>query len=685
MDTPPRLLPPALLIAPLLLALGALSRATRVQETPSVLWGLLAAAAAVSGALWLVARRRARHGAPWGVTWAPRWPLLGQVCAHSLLYGAWLLYWPAAAGFLPLLGAQLAFAYLLDMALVWRAAPVYKITFGPLPIVMSTNLFLFFTDAYFYWQWPLIAFGFLSREFLKWEREGRRVHIFNPSAITLSVAAVLLIATGQVHVTLAEAISTAHGLNPYGYELIFGVGCVVMWLFGVGFATVSAVVTSLLLGELYFRATGTYRYVDSAIPIGVFLGMNLLFTDPATAPWRRDAKVVYGALYAVCVFALYGALRGLERPPMGDDPSLSVSFFDKLFPVPLLNLLSPRLDALMARLTAWRARGRPVGELLSPSGLRGGRRWAATGVFFALWGSLFALWARPQLRAHPGRDVRVWFRACDETPPEARAPFACANRDRLYRRACDGGDLRACHNLGLSFEVGEGGAQSATLAASLYERACEGGLAVSCSHLGALYFGEAEAAARAGGARGEEGRGWATRAQERLRRACELGAREGCSRLATLLTSPWVSPRRVEEAWGLWERACDASAGERPEPYACLELSQWSLRHPDERRALCAQGAAEACLSLDRSARAEAASPGGGRAQVRGELRAACEGGHAVPCANLGWMLWRGDGGARESEQGARLMRAACEGGLTQACARADEMSAAPAPAPAAL
>jgi TPR repeat protein len=691
MDTStPRPRHPLALITPLLLLFTALLCSPLIPRIPEVVWGAAGALLSVMAALAWVWRKRARAGVPWGVIWAPRWPLLAQVCAHSCLYSAWLIYWPESRAFFPLLVMQLTFAYLLDMALIWREAPIYKITFGPPPIVMSTNLFLFFTAPHFYWQWPLIAFGFISRELLKRTREGRRVHIFNPSAITLSVAAIALISTQQVHITFGEAISKAHALNPYGYELIFVAGCVVSWLFGVGFSVVSAAVTTLLLGQLYFYTTGTYRYLDTAIPIGVFLGMTLLFTDPATAPRRRDAKALCGVLYGVSVFVLYGALRDLERPAIGSDPGLSVSFFDKLLPVPLLNLLAPRLDALMAAVTAWRIRGRSLGDTLSPSQLRG--RWSVGGkaLFIASWAALFAVWVRPQLRAHPGRDIMVWYKACDETPAEERAPFACANRDRLYRGACERGELRSCHNLALSLEVGEGGLKSAPLAAEHYERACAGGLAVSCSHLGALYFAEAEAARGGGGAEASAGQGWVTRAEGSLRRACDLGARDGCSRLATLLTSPWTHPPRVEEAWGLWERACDAPQGEPSEPYACLELSQWSLRAPQERRALCAQGRPEACLSLDRSARAEAAVAGGGRAQVRVELRGACEGGFAVACANLGSMMWRGDGGAQELEQGARLVRAACEGGLQQACARADEMRAslsapalAPTPAPA--
>jgi hypothetical protein len=47
------------------------------------------------------------------------------------------------------------------------------------------------------------------------------------------------------------------------------------------------VLSAWLFGLIYFWATGIYFFYDSYIPIAVFLGMHLLFTDPSTAP-RTD-------------------------------------------------------------------------------------------------------------------------------------------------------------------------------------------------------------------------------------------------------------------------------------------------------------------------------------------------------------------------------------------------------------
>ena len=59
------------------------------------------------------------------------------------------------------------------------------------------------------------------------------------------------------------------------------------FLFGVTTMTMPAVLTTYLFGLCYYALTGTYYFFDSYVPIAVFLGMHLLFTDPSTAP-RTD-------------------------------------------------------------------------------------------------------------------------------------------------------------------------------------------------------------------------------------------------------------------------------------------------------------------------------------------------------------------------------------------------------------
>ncbi len=53
----------------------------------------------------------------------------------------------------------------------------------------------------------------------------------------------------------------------------------------------------------------------------------------------------------------------------------------------------------------------------------------------------------------------------------------------LYHRACEGGEMRGCFNLGRLYEHGDiGGGPSPGDARTYYERACTGGYRAACEH-----------------------------------------------------------------------------------------------------------------------------------------------------------------------------------------------------------
>ena len=98
--------------------------------------------------------------------------------------------------------------------------------------------------------------------------------------------------------------------------------------------TLAAVVSTYAFSLLYFAATGVYFFYDSYIPIAVFLGMHLLFTDPSTAPRTELGRLLFGVLYGLSTVALYVLLDRAGAP----------TFYDKLLQVPLLNLSVIAID-----------------------------------------------------------------------------------------------------------------------------------------------------------------------------------------------------------------------------------------------------------------------------------------------------------------------------------------------------
>ena len=113
------------------------------------------------------------------------------------------------------------------MLLAWSRRRDYILGFGPFPIILSINLFLWFRDDWFYMQFLMIAVGFMGKEYLRWQREGRRVHIFNPSAFALGLFSLVLILTNTTSLTWGQEIASTLTLAPNIYTFLFLIGLVV--------------------------------------------------------------------------------------------------------------------------------------------------------------------------------------------------------------------------------------------------------------------------------------------------------------------------------------------------------------------------------------------------------------------------------------------------------------------------
>ena len=237
-----------------------------------------------------------------------------QACAQGALLLYWGWYWREVYDSAHLLVAQLLFAYAFDILLTWSRRDSYTLGFSPFPVIFSINLFLWFKADWFFLQFLLIAVGFAVKELVRWEKDGRRVHIFNPSSLPLGLFSLGLIVTGTSDITWGQDIATTLNHAPQIYLVIFLVSLPGQWLFGVAAMTMSAVVTMYACGLVYFAATGTYYFIDAYIPIAVFLGMHLLFTDPSTSPRTELGRIIFGMVYALSVVALYAAL-GVFRSP----------------------------------------------------------------------------------------------------------------------------------------------------------------------------------------------------------------------------------------------------------------------------------------------------------------------------------------------------------------------------------
>ena len=377
------------------------------------------------------------------------------------VYAYWGWYWPPVYDFAPLLAGQLVFAYGFDMLLTWSRREAYLLGFGPLPIILSTNLFLWFKDEWFGFQFALIALGFLGKAFIRWNRDGKRVHIFNPSAFTLAVFSVVLLATGTTGLTWGQEIASTLSLGPRIYTVLFVAGLVVMYFFSITAVTASAAAALFGASALYFAVTGVPYFVDSEIPSAVFLGLHLLVTDPSTSPRTPLGRVWFGAGYGLGVVALYALLGMLGWP----------TFYDKLLCVPLLNLAVPAIDRAVGAIGA-----RPILHRLALDGPLGRGNLAHVAVWVAVFGAMTAMGGTDG--RHRGDALPFWEQACAEDRPQA-----CARLLRIEASYCGDNAGWACNELGRHYLTGQLVPVDEGIAFAYFSRACEGRFQAGCVNL----------------------------------------------------------------------------------------------------------------------------------------------------------------------------------------------------------
>ncbi len=400
----------------------------RIGDHPQLRQAFLWSAGALGvwlATLWLTARAGGRR---LQVDLALRPQHYLQAIAHTAIFVYWGVYWEALRDGAPLIAAQIVFAYGLDMLLTWSRRDSHALGFGPFPIIYSTNLFLRFHDDWFAWQFVMVAIGFLAKELIRWNRDGRRVHIFNPSSFPLALFSLGLIATGQTSLTWGYEIATLLILPPQMYLFIFLVALPGQYKFGVTTMTLPAVLTTYAISASYFAFTGTYFFFDSNVPIAVFLGMHLLFTDPSTAPRTELGRILFGVCYGASVVVLHVLLEAMGAP----------TFYDKLLQVPLMNLAVKQFDRVaQASAVRW----------LNPAHIAanaapGRRRFAYTFLWIAAFGAISA--ANGLGDDHPGRTVPFWQAACNEGRVNG-----CRNLARMETRYCNNGAGWACNELGI--------------------------------------------------------------------------------------------------------------------------------------------------------------------------------------------------------------------------------------------
>jgi TPR repeat protein len=381
------------------LALGFCSRA---RTNPHLAWTFVGVAAGLGCWQWVIFRRAGSVASSFAWEFMIQRSHYVQALVQLTIYAYWGLYWRNVYAEVPLILAQVAFLYVFDGLLCWSRGLTWRIGFGPWPIIFSTNLFLWFRDDWFAVQFLMVALGVLGKHFIRWHRDGKLTHIFNPSAFALTVVSLVLLLTRTTDHTWGVDIATTQDIPPHLYTVIFLGGLVVQYFFSVTLMTFSAVIALVLVNFVFFQATGVYFFFNANISTPVFLAAHLLMTDPATTPRSSMGKIAFGCLFGLGVCATYWGLEAFDLP----------NIYQKLLVVPFLNLLTPLLDRLAGM------------SLLGKFG-----RWETwVGLckmnlfYMGCWAALFLVMLRTGYveAPHPGDTLHFWAQAAEEKRPTAK-------------------------------------------------------------------------------------------------------------------------------------------------------------------------------------------------------------------------------------------------------------------------
>lgn len=245
------------------------------------------------------------------------------------IYAYWGLYYPALVDFVPQVVIQLAFAFCLDATLSLLRWGAWRATFGPIPVVLSTGLFVQFSSAHWLTGMLAIAVAIGSRALVR--REAGPV--FNPSALGISVVGVL----NYVFPALGFGdIALAFNAPPNMAEVLVLLALIVQVRLPVVLVTIGAAVGLLLHDSAAIRPVFEFTWAP------VTLVLLLLATDPITSPRTGGGRLLFGLLVGL-MMGFLGEV--LELNGISD-------FYAKVIPIPVANLLVPWLDRLGARLDA---------------------------------------------------------------------------------------------------------------------------------------------------------------------------------------------------------------------------------------------------------------------------------------------------------------------------------------------
>lgn len=250
---------------------------------------------------------------------------------QCLIFAYWSLYYRRLSYYVPLIGLELVYAYLLEGLVSLSMRGKWRVSAAPLPVVFSTNLFVLFLPGQVHLTLAAISLALLSKVMIV--RDGR--HVVNPSAFGIAIVGLLTMMFPELGYG-----DTAREFNlpPNMTELVILLGLIVQTRLPIVMTSVGCFVAL----HLWQQVVGVMIFSPWWAPVALVI--VLLVTDPATVPRTPKARLLYG-LVAGLLMEIFAALTTW---------AFAQDFYAKVMCVPFANALVPQIEALAARLPDWR-------------------------------------------------------------------------------------------------------------------------------------------------------------------------------------------------------------------------------------------------------------------------------------------------------------------------------------------
>lgn len=260
--------------------------------------------------------------------------LLVQASMQILILLYWGYYNPDVYLRFPLIIHQLAFTYLFHFLCCMFLERKYVLNLSLIPLTLSINLFLWFAPAIYFGHFIILALAVLAKIFIVRDIEGRKRHIFNPSAIVLSLVIVLLILFPSLNqLVYGPQIGVSWLGTPHMDTMLFALSFITLWTPNGYLISIGAI--GFIISADFLTDTFAHMPLIAELSRGsVLLGTTFLITDPSTSPKGKIGQLLFGISYGASIAVAFTAFSyfGLN------------TYYDKLFFVCVLNYLSPMYD-----------------------------------------------------------------------------------------------------------------------------------------------------------------------------------------------------------------------------------------------------------------------------------------------------------------------------------------------------